>query len=88
LLGHFLLVTGFVSTTKHQDALHDTWGSWTLEAPPTYISNHDHDQAAYHYSYDLNYPNRDVPWDQFHSQAWQRDTVYVQQFLDQGQQNL
>jgi hypothetical protein len=69
----------FLSSQQHQDALHDTWGSWTLEAPPTYIFNHDHDQAAYNYSYDLNYPNRDVPWDQCHSQAWQRDTVYVQQ---------
>jgi hypothetical protein len=70
----------FVSSQQHQDALHDTWGSWTLGLP-TYISNHD--QAAYSYS---KYPNRDVPWDQFHSHAWQRDTAYVKQFLDQGQQ--
>ena len=52
------------------------YGSWNLV---------DHkrstrpDDAFY-----ANYPNRDVPWADFPDTAWQKDSEYLPQFLDEG----
>ena len=63
-------------TQNQWDALTKEWGKWSFvdKQASTRPSPSFMDQ----------FPNRDVPYDQFPKKAWQTDPVYLKDFLDEG----
>jgi hypothetical protein len=63
-------------TMDDKIALVTKWKAWTLvdEKRSMRPGNEFYNQ----------YPNRDVPWTQFPDSAWQKDTEYLPQFLNEG----
>ena len=59
-------------------AMIEKWGSWTLEDPKRPSRPTD--------DYYARYPNRDVPRNEFPSNAWQLDKDYLGRFLQEGLQ--
>ena len=63
-------------TQNQRDALTKEWGKWSFvdkqastRPEPSFMDD---------------FPNRDVPSDKFPSKAWQKDPVYLKDFLDEG----
>lgn len=58
--------------------LTEKWGTWLVPLEEdSYRTRPTNDFYA-------QYPNRDIPYSQFPSNAWQRDQEYLSQFLTQG----
>lgn len=64
-------------TETERQALSETWGSWQL-------SDDGRQQQRPTDDFFDAYPNRDIPWDKFPTNAWQVDQVYLQSFLASG----
>lgn len=58
-------------------ATNDTYGAWTLRD--------EHQAQRPDDSFYAQYPHRDVPWEDFpHETAWQKDSMYLPIFLQEG----
>lgn len=60
---------------EDRKAMEDKWGKWTLEP-----DNKDRPTDDYYAAY----PNRDVPFDEFPSNAWQTDKEWLSKFLPES----
>jgi hypothetical protein len=72
-------------TDTDKTSMIQKWGSWTLDnAAARSKKDSSSSTTTTTDDYYLHYPNRDVPRDKFPDTAWQKDTNYIQQFLQEG----
>jgi hypothetical protein len=76
--------SGQPMTDTDQASMIQKWGSWTLDNGAARSKDGGSSSSTTIDDYYLQYPNRDVPRDKFPDTAWQKDSEYMKQFLQEG----
>ena len=72
---HTYQTRGQPMSDEDRKAMESKWGKWSLEADKKDRPTDDYYAA---------YPNRDVPYDKFPSNAWQKDKEWLSKLLPEG----
>ena len=76
--GNGIIIDDAELSTHLPLSVNDKWGHWQLEDNGKDLRPSN--------DYPATYPNRDIPFQNFPDHAWQSDTVYVKQYLQQADQ--